>query len=137
GPLPDLPRELLDELVKGPMTPTEVQDLMLAFNKAIIERAMGAEMNMHLGYRPGEAKPPEQANARNGSSGKTIITDRGPVRVDIHRDRDGSFEPVLIPKHERRFTGFDERIIAMYWAKGSKVIQFVGFIRVFGLSFER
>lgn len=58
GPLPDLPRELLDELVKGPMTPTEVQDLMLAFNKAIIERAMGAEMNIHLGYRPGEAKPP-------------------------------------------------------------------------------
>ncbi len=51
GPLPELPKALLDELVKGPMTPTEVQDLMLAFNKAIIERAMGAEMNLHLGYR--------------------------------------------------------------------------------------
>ncbi len=49
GPLPDLPKKLLDELVKGPMTPDEVQDLMLAFNKAIIERAMGAEMNMPLG----------------------------------------------------------------------------------------
>ncbi len=127
GPLPDLPKELLDELVKGPMTPTEVQDLMLAFNKAIIERAMGAEMNMHLGYRPGEAKPAEQANERNGASGKTIITDRGPVRVDLPRDRDGSFEPILIPKHERRFTGFDERIIAMY-ARGMSVREIQGFL---------
>ena len=127
GPLPDLPKELLDELVKGPMTPNEVQDLMLAFNKAIIERAMGAEMNMHLGYRPGEAKPPEQANERNGASGKTIITDRGPVRVDLPRDRDGSFEPILIPKHERRFTGFDERIIAMY-ARGMSVREIQGFL---------
>src|SRR3546814_19768546 len=75
GPLPEVPPELLDELVKGPMTPVEVQDLMLAFNKAIIERAMGAEMNMHLGYRPGQAKPPEQANERNGASGKTILTE--------------------------------------------------------------
>lgn len=109
------------------MTPNEVQDLMLAFNKALIERAMGAEMNMHLGYRPGEAKPPEQANERNGASGKTIITDRGPVRVELPRDRDGSFEPILIPKHERRFTGFDERIIAMY-ARGMSVREIRAFL---------
>ena len=57
GPLPKLPAELFDELVKGPMTPGEVQDLMLAFNKTLIERLMGAEMNLHLGYKPGEAKP--------------------------------------------------------------------------------
>ena len=68
GPLPELPKALLDELVKGPMTPGEVQDLMLAFNKAIIERAMGAEMNLHLGYPPGESKPAGQANERNGAS---------------------------------------------------------------------
>ncbi|SPK70075.1 protein of unknown function (plasmid) [Cupriavidus taiwanensis] len=74
-----LPEGLLDELVKGPMTPSEVQDLMLAFNKAIIERAMSAEMSMHLGYKPGEPKPAEQSNARNGLSGKTVITERGPV----------------------------------------------------------
>lgn len=127
GPLPELPQELLDELVKGPMTPGEVQDLMLAFNKAIIERAMGAEMNMHLGYRAGQAKPPEQANERNGASGKTIITDRGPVRVELPRDRDGSFDPVLIPKHERRFTGFDERIIALY-ARGMSVREIQAFL---------
>jgi putative transposase len=127
GPLPELPQALLDKLVKGPMTPGQVQDLMLAFNKAIIERAMGAEMNMHLGYRPGQAKPSEQSNERNGASGKTIITDRGPVRVDLPRDREGSFDPVLIPKHERRFTGFDERIIAMY-ARGMSVREIQAFL---------
>ena len=127
GPLSKLPKELLDELVKGPMTPSEVQDLILAFNKAVIERAMGAEMNLHLGYRPGEVKPPEQANERNGVSGKTLITDRGPVRVDLPRDREGSFEPILIPKRERRFTGFDERIIAMY-ARGMSVREIQAFL---------
>jgi transposase-like protein len=127
GPLPKLPKELLDQLVKGPMTPAEVQDLMLAFNKAVIERAMGAEMNLHLGYPPGQPKPPGQANERNGASGKTVITDRGPVRVEVPRDRDGSFEPILIPKHERRFTGFDERIIAMY-ARGMSVREIQGFL---------
>ena len=114
GPLPALPDALIDELVKGPMTPAEVQDLMRAFNKALIERAMGAEMNMHLGYRPGEPKPSGQTNERNGASGKTVITDRGPVRVDLPRDRDGSFEPLLVPKHARRFTAFDDSIVALY-----------------------
>lgn len=127
GPLPELPKELLDELVKGPMTPGEVQDLMLAFNKALIERAMGAEMNLHLGYQPGQPKPPGQDNERNGASGKTVITDRGPVRVEVPRDRDGSFAPILIPKHERRFTGFDERIIAMY-ARGMSVREIQAFL---------
>jgi transposase-like protein len=127
GPLPELPEALLDELVKGPMTPAEVQDLMLAFNKALIERAMGAEMNLHLGYRPGQPKPSEQTNERNGASGKTVITERGPVRVDLPRDREGSFEPILIPKHERRFTGFDERIIAMY-ARGMSVREIQAFL---------
>jgi putative transposase len=127
GPLPDLPEALLDELIKGPMTPSQVQDLMLAFNKAVIERAMGAEMNLHLGYRPGQPKPAEQPNERNGISAKTIITERGPVRVDLPRDRDGSLEPILIPKHERRFTGFDERIIAMY-ARGMSVREIQAFL---------
>lgn len=127
GPLPTLPKALLDELVKGPMTPSQVQDLMLAFNKALIERAMGAEMNLHLGYSPGQPKPVEQLNARNGASGKTVMTGHGTVRVDLPRDRNGSFEPILIPKHERRFTEFDERIIAMY-ARGMSVREIQAFL---------
>ncbi|WP_425469811.1 IS256 family transposase, partial [Paraburkholderia unamae] len=127
GPLPALPEGLLDELVKGPMTPAQVKDLMLAFNKAVIERAMGAEMKLHLGYPSGDPRPDGQTNERNGASGKTIITDHGPLRVDLPRDRDGSFEPILIPKHERRFTGFDERIIAMY-ARGMSVREIQAFL---------
>ena len=127
GPLPTLPEGLLDELVKGPMTPAEAQDLMLAFNKAIIERAMSAEMNLHLGYHPGEPKPTGQGNERNGASGKTVLTEQGPIRLELPRDRDGTFAPILIPKHERRFTGFDERIIAMY-ARGMSVREIQAFL---------
>ncbi len=127
GPLPEVPAELLDHLVKGPMTPSEVQDLFLSFQKAVIERTMAAEMNLHLGYRPGEDKPEGQANERNGASGKTLLTERGPVRVKLPRDRDGSFAPILIPKHERRFTGFDDRIIAMY-ARGMSVREIQAFL---------
>jgi putative transposase len=127
GPLPELPAGLLDDLIKGPMSPEQAQDLMLALNKAVIERIMGAEMNAHLGYAPGGVKPEGQANERNGASGKTVITDHGAVRVEVPRDRDGSFEPILIPKHERRFRGFDERIIAMY-ARGMSVREIQAFI---------
>ncbi len=81
---------------------------------------MGAEMNMDLGYPSGQRKPPGQANERSGARGKMVITDRGPVRGEVPRDRDDSFESIVIPKHERRFTGFDERIIAMY-ARGMSV----------------
>jgi len=127
GPLPEVPAKLLDHLVKGPMTPSEVQDLFLSFQKAVIERTMAAEINLHLGYRPGEDKPEGQANERNGASGKTVLTEHGPVRVELPRDRDGSFAPILIPKHERRFTGFDDRIIAMY-ARGMSVREIQAFL---------
>ena len=88
---------------------------------------MGAEMNQHLGYAPGESKPVGQANHRNGSSGKTVLTDDGPLRVEVPRDREVSFEPVIVPKHERRFTGFDEKIVAMY-ARVMTVREIRGFL---------
>lgn len=122
-----IPPELLDQLVKGPMTPEEVQASCLSFKKALIERAMGGEVTHHLGYRPGEARPEGQDNHRNGTTGKTILTDDGPVRIEVPRDRDGSYEPILIPKHERRFTGFDDKIIAMY-ARGMTVREIQGLL---------
>jgi len=127
GPLPEMPAELIEQLVQGPMTPSEVQDLFLSFQKAVIERAMSAEMSYHLGYKPGQDKPEGQSNERNGASGKTVLTDKGPVRIEVPRDRAGSFEPILIPKHERRFTGFDDKIIAMY-ARGMSVREIQGFL---------
>ena len=77
--------------------------------------------------RPGGAKSEESANHRNGVSAKTVLTDDGPLRVEVPRDRDGSFEPLLIPKHERRFTGFDDKIVAMY-ARGMTVREIQGFL---------
>ena len=122
-----IPPELIDRVVKGPMTPDEVQAVCLALKKAVIERAMGAEMSQHLGYGPGEPRPAGQDDHRNGTTGKTVLTDDGPVRIEVPRDRDGSYEPILIPKHERRFTGFDDKIIAMY-ARGMTVREIQGFL---------
>ena len=122
-----IPPELLDQLVKGPLTAEEVQAICLNFKKALIERAMGGELSHHLGYRPGEARPDGQDNHRNGTTGKTVLTEDGAVRIEVPRDRDGSYEPILIPKHERRFTGFDDKIIAMY-ARGMTVREIQGFL---------
>jgi transposase-like protein len=125
--LPKIPKELIDQFVTGPMTGEAVNAASLAFKKALIERAMGAELGHHLGYPAGEAKPDPAGNQRNGTTGKTVITGEGPVRVEIPRDRDGSFNPILIPKHERRFTGFDDKIIAMY-ARGMTMREIQGFL---------
>lgn len=122
-----VPEELLDHLVKGPMTQGELETMFRGLKKAVIERAMGAEMTEHLGYGPGQPKPEGQPNHRNGASGKTVLTDDGPVRIDVPRDRDGSFEPQIVGKHERRFTGFDQKIVAMY-ARGMTVREIQGYL---------
>ena len=125
--LPAIPAELVDQFVKGPMTAEAVQNLSMAFKKALIERALGAELGHHLGYPAGGERPEQATNQRNGKSSKTVLTDDGPLRVEIPRDRDGSFAPILIPKHERRFTGFDDKIIGMY-ARGMTVREIQGFL---------
>jgi len=125
--LPKIPNELIDQFVTGPMTGEAVNTASMAFKKALIERAMGAELGHHLGYPAGAAKPDPAANQRNGRTGKTVLTGEGPVRIEVPRDRDGSFAPVLIPKHERRFTGFDDCIIAMY-ARGMTMREIQGFL---------
>lgn len=94
--LPKIPPELLDQLVKGPMTAEAVEDASRAFKKALIERALGAELSHHLGYAIGAQKPETGTNHRNGSSGKTVLTDDGPLRIEVPRDREGEFEPKLI-----------------------------------------
>ena len=114
GPLPEMLAELIEPSVQGPMSPTDVQTLVIWFKRAVIERAMNAELNQHLACRSGEAKPDGQGNERNGGSRETVLTDTGDLRIDVPRDRLGSFELILIPKHERRFTGFYDKIVAMY-----------------------
>ena len=125
--MPTIPKEVIDQFVSGPMSAEAVQDISMAFKKALIERALGAELSHHLGYRSGESKPEGASNHRNGATAKTVLTEDGPVRLEVPRDRDGSFEPLLIPKHERRFTGFDDKIVAMY-ARGMTVREIQGFL---------
>jgi transposase-like protein len=127
--LPKIPKELLDQMVAGvaPMTAEQINATTMALKKALIERALGGELSHHLGYPAGAAKPDDATNHRNGASAKTVLTEDGPLRIEVPRDREGSFEPLLIPKHERRFTGFDDKIVAMY-ARGMTVREIQGFL---------
>ena len=126
--LPKIPKELLDQIVaEGPMTAKQINATTMALKKALIERALGGELSHHLGYAPGAARPEDEGNQRNGSSAKTVHTEGGPLRIEVPRDREGSFEPLLIGKHERRFTGFDDKIVAMY-ARGMTVREIQGFL---------
>ena len=127
-PLAPVPPEILDQFVRhGPLTPEELDGAVRRFKKALIERALGGELTHHLGYPPGGAKPDALTNHRNGSSGKTVLTDDGPLAIDVPRDREGTFEPRLIGKHERRFSGFDDKILALY-ARGMTVREIQAFL---------
>jgi putative transposase len=129
GPtLEPVPSEILDHFVgQGPITPEELETTVRRFKKAVIERALGGELTHHLGYPPGGAKPEESTNHRNGTSEKTVLTDDGPLTIEVPRDRESSFEPRLVAKHERRFTGFDDKIIALY-ARGLTVREIQAFL---------
>lgn len=113
----EIPDELIDQLLgeyQGPEQLTGPDGLISQLRKRLIERAAGVELGQHLGY-PAGAEPPEgQPNRRNGVSQKTLRTVDGPVRVELPRDREGSFEPRIVPKHARSFDGFDEQILALY-----------------------
>ena len=76
----------------------------------ILETALSFELDDHLGYDRNGRRPEGQTNARNGTTPKTVHTDVGPVDLDVPRDRDGSFEPVVVPKRSRRLSGFDDRL---------------------------
>jgi putative transposase len=91
--------------------------LLAQVTKTVLQTALDTEMAEHLGYAKGDPAGRGRGNHRNGSSAKTVHTEVGPVRLEIPRDRAGSFEPQIVPKHSRRVGGFDEAIISLY-AKG-------------------
>jgi len=113
----EIPDELIDQLLgeyQGPEQLTGPDGLINQLRRRLIERAAGSELEQHLGYPPGAEPPEGQPNRRNGVSQKTLRTVDGPVRVELPRDRDASFEPRIVPKHARSFDGFDEQILALY-----------------------
>ena len=93
--------------------------------KALIERALGAELTEHLGYEKGDPAGRGKGNSRNGTSAKTILTEDGEVEIAVPRDRAGSFEPQLIAKGQTRFDGFDDKILSLY-ARGMTVREIQG-----------
>src|SRR5271169_5804461 len=109
--------ELIDELLAGASTEEEIAGpggLLAQLTKRLVERAMEVELTDHLGYEPHLEPPGGAGNTRNGSTPKTLITEQGPVPIDTPRDRDGSFEPKIVRKRQRRFVGFDDKILALY-----------------------
>ena len=112
--LPSIPKELVSLFLTGPMTGEAINAAGLALKKALAEASLNAELSHHLGYEAGADRPELVTNQRNGSTAKSVLTGDGTIRIDAPRDRDGSFEPVLVPKHARRFTGFDNKVTALY-----------------------
>lgn len=118
-----LPAELIDSLLSGYKKPEDLigeNGLLKQLTKALVERALEAEMEAHLGHAKNEPVANPTGNTRNGKSRKTLKGEFGELPVEIPRDRNGSFEPQLIPKHQTRWDGFDDKIISLY-ARGMTV----------------
>lgn len=129
---PSIPDAVLDQLLAG----GDAKDafgrdgLLDALKKALAERALNAEMDHHLAA----GEPDGSANSRNGFGAKTVLTDTGPLELQIPRDRLASFDPKLIAKYQRRFPGFDDKVISMY-ARGMSTREIQGHLaELYGLD---
>ncbi|PLY00903.1 MAG: IS256 family transposase [Desulfuromonas sp.] len=112
-----IPKDLLDSLMKDYKNPEDLigeNGLLKQLTKQLLERAMQAEMTEHLGYEKNATADKKTTNARNGSYQKRIKGEFGNLDLTVPRDREATFEPVILPKGQSRFTGFDDKIIALY-----------------------
>jgi putative transposase len=108
---------VIDELLAGARTEEEIVGpggVLAQLTKRLVERAMSAELTEHLGYELHQEPPGGTGNTRNGSTAKRLATEHGPVEVRTPRDRQGTFEPQIVRKGQRRFEGFDDKILALY-----------------------
>src|SRR5215210_1100294 len=123
---PAIPDHLLDQLLGGadPQSALAKDGLVDALKKAFAERALNAEMDHHLETSEGGGP----SNSRNGYGRKTVLTDTGRIAIEVPRDRLSTFDPQLIAKYQRRFPGFDGKIISMY-ARGMSVREIQGHLR--------
>jgi putative transposase len=130
-------KELIDKLLadyKGPEDLIGEQGLLKQITKALIERAMQAELTHHLGYEKHHPSGKGSGNSRNGSSKKTLQGEFGEAVIEVPRDRNGSFQPKIVPPHERRFSGFDDKILSMY-ARGMTTREIQGYLQeIYGVE---
>ena len=122
---PQIPDAVLDQLLSGTAASTAFDrgGLLDQLKKALAERALNAEMDHHLAGDGGAG------NSRNGYGRKSVVTDSGRIALEVPRDRQGSFDPLLIAKYQRRFPGFDDKIISMY-ARGMSTREIAGHLLV-------
>lgn len=130
-------KEILDKLLADYKDPEDLigeQGLLKQLTKALVERAMQAELTHHLGYSKHDPSGRGSGNSRNGTSAKTLKGDFGEAVIEVPRDRNGTFEPKIVPPHERRFAGFDDKILSMY-ARGMTTREIQGHLReIYGVE---
>ena len=110
-------KEVLQELLKDYKNPEDLlgeNGLLKQLQKGLIEAALGSELTEHLGYDKNQNGMKETSNRRNGRSKKSLRTDNGTIEIDVPRDRDASFEPKIVSKHQREIPGFSDKILSMY-----------------------
>jgi len=127
----EIKKEVLDELIKDYKKPEDLigeTGLLKQLTKALLERAMGAELAQHLGYEKYDPAGHHSGNSRNGTSAKTVKGEFGEITVETPRDRNSSFEPQILKKHQTRFDGFDDKILSMY-ARGMTTREIQGHLQ--------
>src|ERR1700694_1563486 len=129
--------KLIDELLKEYRKPEDIigeNGLLKQLTKALLERAMNAELTQQLGYEKHDPKGYHSGNSRNGTSSKTVKGDCGEIEIEVPRDRNASFEPQIVPKHQTRFTGFDDKILSLY-ARGMTTRDIEGHLKeIYGVE---
>ena len=110
----DLPFEIPEEQLKKMKTQEELEAYISKLYKHAVQTMLKAEMDEHLGYKKHDPAGKNTGNSRNGSSSKTLKTNIGDIPLDVPRDRDSSFDPVLVPKHQRMSARIEQAIITMY-----------------------
>jgi putative transposase len=127
----DVKPELVDELLKGYQKPEDIigeNGLLKRLTKALLERAMNAELTTHLGYEKHDPAGNKSGNSRNGTTSKTVKGEFGEIVVETPRDRNSTFEPQILSKHQTRFEGFDEKILSLY-ARGMTTREIQGHLQ--------
>lgn len=113
----EIDKDVIDKMLASYQKPEDIvgeNGLLKQLTKALVERAMAAELTTHLDYEKHDPAGYDNGNSRNGASKKTLKGDFGEIDIAVPRDRNASFEPKIVPKGETRFTGFDDKILSMY-----------------------
>lgn len=130
-------RDLLEQAKASGVSLAGPGGLLAGVTRRVLQAALDAEMTDHLGYEKGDRAGRGSGNHRNGTSAKTVLTEIGPVPLDVPRDRKGEFEPLIVPKHARRVEGFNEAIVSLY-ARGLTTGEIRGHLgEIYGVEVSR